>query len=95
MDLALLIKAFILGIVEGATEFLPVSSTGHLVIASQLMGMKDERTDLFLIVIQFAAILAVCWEYRARIFKALKGILRDEQSSNLSRNILVAFLPLA
>lgn len=95
MDLALLIKAFILGIVEGATEFLPVSSTGHLVIASQLMGMKDERTDLFLIVIQFAAILAVCWEYRARIFKALIGILNDEKSSNLSRNILVAFLPLA
>lgn len=95
MDPVLLLKAFILGVVEGVTEFLPVSSTGHLVIASQLMSMKDERTDLFLIVIQFAAILAVCWEYRARIFKVLNSILHDEESTNLSRNIVVAFLPLA
>lgn len=95
MDIALLIKAFILGIVEGVTEFLPVSSTGHLVIASQLLGMKDERTDLFLIVIQFAAILAVCWEYRARIFKTVSRMLHDEESTNLSRNIMIAFLPLA
>jgi undecaprenyl-diphosphatase len=95
MDVALLIKAFILGIVEGVTEFLPVSSTGHLVIASQLLGMKDDRTDLFLIVIQFAAILAVCWEYRARIIKAVGGILHDHESTNLSRNIMIAFLPLA
>jgi undecaprenyl-diphosphatase len=95
MDTILLLKAFILGVVEGVTEFLPVSSTGHLVIASQLMGMKDERTDLFLIVIQFAAILAVCWEYRARIFKVINGMLHDEESTNLSRNIMIAFLPLA
>jgi undecaprenyl-diphosphatase len=95
MDVALLIKAFILGIVEGVTEFLPVSSTGHLVIASQLMGMKDDRTDLFLIVIQFAAILAVCWEYRARIAKVLTTLTQDQNSKNLARNILIAFLPLA
>jgi undecaprenyl-diphosphatase len=95
MDVALLIKAFILGIVEGVTEFLPVSSTGHLVIASQLLGMKDERTDLFLIVIQFAAILAVCWEYRARIAKVLTTLTQDRNSMNLARNILIAFLPLA
>jgi undecaprenyl-diphosphatase len=95
MDLILLLKAFILGLVEGATEFLPISSTGHLVIASQLMGMKDERTDLFMVVIQFAAILAVCWEYRARIFKVFNGILHDEESTNLSRNVVIAFLPLA
>lgn len=95
MDGGLLIKAFILGIVEGVTEFLPVSSTGHLVIASQLMGMKDERTDLFLIVIQFAAILAVCWEYRARIATVLGSFLHEQQAKNLMQNILIAFLPLA
>ncbi len=95
MDFVLLVKALILGIVEGLTEFLPVSSTGHLVIASQLLGMKDERTDLFLIVIQFAAILAVCWEYRSRIVRALRGFMRDAESTNLSRNVMVAFLPLA
>ncbi|MGB8339768.1 MAG: undecaprenyl-diphosphate phosphatase [Burkholderiales bacterium] len=95
MDLILLIKAFVLGVVEGATEFLPVSSTGHLVIASQLMGMKDERTDLFLIVIQFAAIMAVCWEYRARLMRLISITSLDQESMNLARNILVAFLPLA
>jgi undecaprenyl-diphosphatase len=95
MDVALLIKALILGMVEGVTEFLPVSSTGHLVIASQLLGMKDDRTDLFLIVIQFAAILAVCWEYRARIATVLTSVGRDKQSTNLAVNVAVAFVPLA
>jgi undecaprenyl-diphosphatase len=93
MDVALLIKALILGVVEGVTEFLPVSSTGHLVIASQLLGMKDDRTDLFLIVIQFAAILAVCWEYR--IATVLTSLGRDKQSTNLAINVAVAFVPLA
>jgi undecaprenyl-diphosphatase len=95
MDLILLIKAFVLGVVEGVTEFLPVSSTGHLVIASQLMGMKDDRTDLFLIVIQFAAILAVCWEYRVRIAKVFSSLFQDQNSMNLARNVLIAFMPLA
>jgi undecaprenyl-diphosphatase len=95
MDVALLIKALILGVVEGVTEFLPVSSTGHLVIASQLLGMKDDRTDLFLIVIQFAAILAVVWEYRARIATVLTSVGRDKQSANLAVNVAVAFVPLA
>ena len=67
MDLILLIKALALGVVEGLTEFLPVSSTGHLIVVGSLLHFNDERGKLFEIVIQFGAILAVCWEYRAKL----------------------------
>jgi undecaprenyl-diphosphatase len=67
MDPFLLMKAAILGIVEGLTEFLPVSSTGHLIIAGDLLGFNDQRAKVFQIAIQLAAILAVVWEYRAKI----------------------------
>src|SRR4030081_633923 len=86
MDLAILIKALILGIVEGLTEFLPISSTGHLILAGDLLGANDERWSVFNIVIQTGAMLAVVWEYRARFFKV------DLQ---LYRNLVVAFIPAA
>jgi undecaprenyl-diphosphatase len=86
MDIALLIKALILGIVEGLTEFLPISSTGHLILAGELLDASDERWNVFNIVIQTGAMLAVVWEYRARFFKI------DVQ---LYRNLIVAFIPAA
>jgi undecaprenyl-diphosphatase len=86
MDLATLVKALILGIVEGLTEFLPVSSTGHLILAGDLLGANDERWNVFNIVIQTGAMLAVVWEYRARFFKI---------DVALYRNLIVAFIPAA
>jgi len=86
MDLAILIKALILGIVGGLTEFLPISSTGHLILAGELLGANDERWNVFNIVIQTGAMLAVVWEYRARFFK---------MDFQLYRNLFVAFLPAA
>jgi len=84
--LANLIDALVLGIVEGLTEFLPISSTGHLILAGDLLGANDERWNVFNIVIQTGAMLAVVWEYRARFFKI------DVQ---LYRNLVIAFIPAA
>ncbi len=95
MDLALLLKALILGVVEGLTEFLPISSTGHLILASQLLGMHDERGKLFEIVIQSGAIFAVIWEYRQRVFGSLAHALTDRNAQRFLVNIGVAFLPAA
>jgi len=74
MDIALLLKAAILGVVEGLTEFLPISSTGHLIILGDLLGYNDETSKVFKIVIQLAAILAVCWDYRERLMRTVRGI---------------------
>ena len=95
MDPILLIKAALMGVVEGLTEFLPVSSTGHLILAGALLKFNDERGKLFEIVIQSAAILAVVWEFRARIVSALGGAGRDPRSRQLLLNVAVAFVPLA
>lgn len=95
MDSILLLKAFILGIVEGLTEFLPVSSTGHLIIVSDLMGVNDEKGKIFDIVIQLGAILAVVWEYRARFAAAVSGITTDVKQQRFVFNLFVAFLPAA
>ena len=81
-----LVFALVLGIVEGITEFLPISSTGHLILASALLGATDERWKVFNIVIQTGAMLAVVWEYRARFFRI---------DIPLYRNLLVAFIPAA
>ena len=95
MDPLLLLKALILGIVEGVTEFLPVSSTGHLILAGDLLGFNDERGKLFEIVIQSGAILAVCWEYRVKISEVVLGLPRERAAQRFVLNIAVAFMPLA
>lgn len=95
MDTLLLIKAALLGIVEGLTEFLPISSTGHLILAGDLLNFNDEKGKMFEIVIQFAAILAVCWEYRAKLLSVVSGLPREEAARRFALNLVVAFLPAA
>ncbi len=95
MDLALLLKALVLGVVEGLTEFLPVSSTGHLILTADLLGFNDERGKLFGIVIQCGAILAVVIEYRRRLFNAVRHVHRDPLARRFWVNLAIAFLPLA
>ena len=91
----LLFKALILGIVEGLTEFLPISSTGHLIIVGSLLDFTDERSKVFKIVIQLAAILAVCWDYRARIEQVATGLKSDPVQRRFVGHLLVAFMPAA
>jgi undecaprenyl-diphosphatase len=95
MELALAIKALILGILEGLTEFIPVSSTGHLIIASSLLDFTGERAKVFAIVIQMGAILAVCWAYRQKLIEVTCGLSHDPKSRRFAANIVIAFLPAA
>jgi len=95
MTLQPLLDALILGVVEGLTEFLPVSSTGHLIIVSDLLGLNDEKSKVFDIVIQLGAILAVCWEFRARFARAFSGLASDPVQQRFAMNLFVAFLPAA
>jgi undecaprenyl-diphosphatase len=95
MDLPALADALLLGVVEGLTEFLPVSSTGHLIIVSDLLGLNDEKGKVFDIVIQLGAILAVVWEYRARFSRAFAGLASDPVQQRFAANLAVAFLPAA
>ncbi|HEU5171662.1 MAG TPA: undecaprenyl-diphosphate phosphatase [Gemmatimonadales bacterium] len=98
MDLSLgehpLVQAAILGVVEGATEFVPVSSTGHLIIAADWLGFEGERAKVFEIFIQLGAILAVVWLYRARLTRLLTAA-GDPGSQRLLGGLFVAFLPAA
>ena len=95
MDPHALFDALVLGVVEGLTEFLPVSSTGHLIIVSDFLGQNDEKGKIFDIVIQLGAILAVCWEFRVRIAKAFGGLASDSVQQRFAVNLFVAFLPAA
>jgi undecaprenyl-diphosphatase len=95
MDLIIAIKALILGIVEGLTEFLPVSSTGHLIVVGSLLNWNDEKGELFEIVIQFAAILAVIWQYRSKLWNVVATLPRDAKSQRFTLNLVLAFLPAA
>jgi len=94
-DPTILLHALILGIVEGLTEFLPVSSTGHLILVGQLLNFNDDKGKVFEIAIQFAAILAVVWESRARLGHALVNVTTEPASRRLAINLFVAFLPAA
>jgi undecaprenyl-diphosphatase len=90
-----LFQAAILGAVEGLTEFLPVSSTGHLILTARAMGLTGRIMDDFEIVIQAGALLAVLWLYRARVLEALRGMAQPGAGRGLLLNLLVAFLPAA
>src|SRR5882757_2950229 len=94
MDLALLLKTVVIGIVEGLTEFLPISSTGHIILAEQLLHFEGPAGKVFEIVIQLGAILAVCVLYYAKIFATIGGVTRrDPVSMRFALAVIVAFLP--
>jgi undecaprenyl-diphosphatase len=95
LDQLTLASAIILGIVEGLTEFLPVSSTGHLIVAGSLLGYTGEQAKMFDISIQTGAILAVVWEYRARFIGAFGGIRSDPRARRFVANLAIAFVPAA
>lgn len=94
MDAINYFYAVLLGIVEGATEFLPVSSTGHLILAQDALGFSIASANMFTVVIQLGAILAVCWLYRTRIFDVLTG-LHTKKQQMFSLRLFIAFLPAA
>lgn len=96
MDLIYLLKAAIIGIIEGLTEFLPISSTAHLIILGDWLNFNSGDVKVFEIVIQFGSIMAVIWIYRHYIIEVIKGLLRWEMKQVLFvRNLLLAFLPAA
>ncbi len=93
MDIILALKAIVMGLVEGLTEFLPISSTGHLILAGSLLDFTGEKIKVFEIVIQAGAMLAVCWEYRAKIGSVAVGMFHDPKAQKFILNLMVAFLP--
>ena len=95
MDLHPVLGALVLGVVEGLTEFLPVSSTGHLIIVSHLLGITGEKAKAFAIAIQLGAILAIVWEYRRRFAALALGLASDPVQQRFAFNLAVAFLPAA
>lgn len=93
MDLWTAFQALLQGIVEGLTEFLPISSTGHQIIVADLIGFGGERFEAFNIIIQLGAILAVVWEYRRKVLDIVVGLPRQRSAQRFTLNLLVAFLP--
>ena len=93
MDIALLIKAAIMGIVEGLTEFLPISSTGHLILAGALLGFDDDKAKVFDIAIQTGAIFAVILVYWQKIRDTLVALPTDRQAQRFALNVFIAFVP--
>jgi len=95
MDLWTAAQALLLGIVEGLTEFLPISSTGHQIIVADLMGFTGERANAFNIIIQLAAILAVVFEFRRKILNTVMDLPRERSAQRFTLNLFIAFLPAA
>ena len=93
MDTVLLVKAAIMGIVEGLTEFLPISSTGHLILAGSLLGFTDAKAKVFEIAIQTGAILAVIIVYWQKIRETLVALPSSRQAQRFAGNVLIGFLP--
>jgi undecaprenyl-diphosphatase len=87
------LTAAILGLVEGFTEFLPISSTGHLIVIGDLLGFGGNFSKVFEVVIQLGAILAVCWLYRAKLWHTATTLRGDADSRHFATNVLLAFLP--
>ncbi|WP_445116361.1 undecaprenyl-diphosphate phosphatase [Acinetobacter sp. WZC-1] len=89
-----LLKAFFLGLIEGLTEFLPISSTGHLILFGQMINFHSDSGRVFEVVIQMGAILAVCWLYRKKIFDLLKGLFsQDAEARHFALSVILAFIP--
>ncbi|MCR5881499.1 undecaprenyl-diphosphate phosphatase [Rhizobacter sp. J219] len=95
MDVVLLLKAAIMGIVEGLTEFLPISSTGHLILTGSLLNFTGDTVKVFEIAIQTGAMLSVIWEYRQKLGRTVAGITHDPVAQRFARNVVVAFIPAA
>ncbi len=93
MDPILALKAAVLGIVEGLTEFLPISSTGHLILAGSLLDFTGEVAKVFEIAIQTGAMLAVIWEYRLRLSRTVSGLAHDRLARRFALNVAIAFIP--
>ncbi len=95
MDILALIQSVVLGVVEGLTEFLPISSTGHLIIAGDLLAYTGEQAKTFEICIQLGAILAVCWLYRERLLRVATGLSHDAGAQRFAVNLIVGVFPSA
>jgi undecaprenyl-diphosphatase len=95
LDQLTYLSALVLGVVEGLTEFLPVSSTGHLIVAGSLLRYTGDQAKMFEIVIQAGAILAVVWEYRARFGSVLAGLFSERRAQRFAVNLMIAFVPAA
>ena len=93
MDWILFCKALILGVVEGLTEFLPVSSTGHLIVVGSLLNFNNEHEKTFDVVIQLGAVLAVCWEFRRKIGSVMAGLPAERNARRFTLNVIIATIP--
>ena len=93
MDIYLILKAVVLGLVEGLTEFLPISSTGHLILVGDLLDFNDGKGKAFEVIIQFGAILAVCWEYRHKLMGVILGLSSRRVSQRFAINVIIATIP--
>jgi len=95
MDITTWLNAVFLGVLEGLTEFLPVSSTAHLILFGQLLGFAGDTSHTFEVIIQLGAILAVCWLFRARLIHVLLTVFRDAAALRFAIAVLLAFIPTA
>ena len=93
MDFLTVLKALLLGVLEGLTEFLPVSSTGHLIVASDLLAFRGPQAKLFVIVIQLGAILAIVWEYRPRFYDLATRLASEPHARRLALNLAIGLAP--